>query len=66
MNFSMWMPKTEQAARNRWHGVALIVHPRKLRDFGVKKGGPGLIPDARLSKRGTLNRRPFREIKLHE
>jgi hypothetical protein len=66
MDFSTGMLEAQQAARDNWHGITSVVHPRKLTYLRVKERSPGLVANARRPKRGTLDRRSLREIKFHE
>lgn len=66
VNFSTGMSETEAAAGDDWDWVAHIVHPRVVRDLGIKVRCPVLISDARRPKRDTSDSRACRQIKLHE
>ena len=58
--------EAEQAAGESRGRVALIVHPRELRDLGVKERSPSRVSNPRGPKRDASDYRACREIEFHE
>jgi len=56
----------DQLSRDNGDGVAIIVHPCKLRDLRVEVLSPGDVANARGRQRGAADRRALREVKLEE
>ena len=58
--------EAEQAAGESRGRVALIVHPRELRDLGVKERSPSRVSNPRGPKRDASDYRACREIEFHK
>lgn len=66
MDLSAGVPETKSAPRHGWNGIALIVHPLKVWDFGVKECCPSCVTHSGGPKCDALECRICGEMELHK
>jgi len=66
MDLSAGVPEAKSAPRHDWNGVALIVYPLEVWDFGVKECCPGCVTHSWGPKCDALDCRICGEMELHK
>ena len=66
MDFCSDVMEAEPASRDHRDWVVFVVYPHEIRHLRGKERSPGIISNARLPKRDSLDSRALRQVKPHE